>query len=246
MNKKGYFRTLEAIIAIVVIFVIGIFLLTGLSSGTVIDQLDQFQTQCDDWCGLHDGTYDAQSFKPTLNTLTRVELLVEKTGDPSGFLQISIKNSLNGDDLTFTVIQSKDISTISNWYEFDFPDIHIPPEYTLYIVWAPAANLWDDDNMILWCCNWQDNPYIRGKMWNERLDQSDLKYIYRTKPASWINFLMENGFIREKREEKTYHVGQRFENKDAKYILAHDGYKVFLINLERWQKMLDMDLVDML
>jgi hypothetical protein len=131
------------------------------------DELDQFQIVRDGNASIGGLYRIAQSFRPTLNTLSRVELLVEKTGDPSGFLQISIKNSLNGDDLTFFVISSKDISTNSNWYEFDFPDIHVLPEYTLYIVWAPAANLWDDENMILWCCNWQDNLYIRGKMWNE-------------------------------------------------------------------------------
>lgn len=131
------------------------------------DELDQFQIVRDGDASIGGLYRIAQSFKPTLNILTRVELLVEKTGDPSGFLQISIKNSLNGDDLTFTIIPSKDISTISNWYEFDFPDIHVPPECTLYIVWAPAANLWDDDNTFLWCCNWKDNLYVRGKMWNE-------------------------------------------------------------------------------
>ena len=132
------------------------------------DELDQFQIVRSGDASIGGGEYRiAQSFKPTLNTLTRVELLAEKMGDPSGYLQISIKNELNGDDLTFAVMPSNDVSTVSNWYEFDVPDIHVPPEYTLYIVWTPASNLWDDDNLILWCCNWQDNLYNRGEIWNE-------------------------------------------------------------------------------
>jgi hypothetical protein len=132
------------------------------------DELDQFQIVRQGDAGIGGSEFRiAQSFKPTLNTLTRVELLAEKMGDPSGYLQISIKNELNGDDLTFTVIPSINISSNGNWYEFDFPDIHVPPEYPLYIVWAPASNLWDDENQIVWGCNWQDNLYIRGEIWNE-------------------------------------------------------------------------------
>ena len=132
------------------------------------DELDQLQIVRSVDASIGGAEYRiAQSFKPTLNTLTRVELLAEKIGNPSGYLQISIKNELNGDDLTFAVIPSNNISTGSNWYEFDFPDIHVPPEYTLYIVWTPASNLWDDENLIFWGCNWQDNLYIRGELWNE-------------------------------------------------------------------------------
>jgi len=132
------------------------------------DELDQFQIVREGESGIGGSEFRiAQSFKPALNTLTRVELLAEKMGDPSGYLQISIKNELNGDDLAFSVMPSINISTNGNWYEFDFSDIHVPPEYPLYIVWTPASNLWDDENQIVWGCNWQDNLYTRGEMWNE-------------------------------------------------------------------------------
>ena len=129
------------------------------------DELDQFQIVREGDAAIGGSEFRiAQSFKPTLNTLTRIELLAEKTGNPSGYLQISIKNQLNDYDLTSTVLSTNNISTNGNWYEFDFPDIHIPPEYTLYIVWIPSINLWDENNLILWGCNWHDNLYIRGEM----------------------------------------------------------------------------------
>lgn len=66
---------------------------------------------------------------------------------------------------------------------------------------------------------------------NTILDQSDIEDIYKRKQASWIRFLVDNGFIREE-IEKTYHVGQRFRLRSDKYILSHIVDRVFLINLK--------------
>jgi len=51
------------------------------------DELDQFQIVREGDAGIGGSEYRiSQSFKPTLNTLTRVELLAEKMGIPSGML----------------------------------------------------------------------------------------------------------------------------------------------------------------
>lgn len=42
----------------------------------------------------------AQSFRPTLNKLTKVQLEVGNYGSPPGSLKISIRSSLSGQDLT--------------------------------------------------------------------------------------------------------------------------------------------------
>ena len=65
----------------------------------LIDQIDQEQTDCGGvlgcWNNCSSGECDetelAQDFIPTLDTLTRVELFVTKTGSTSGMLRISIR-----------------------------------------------------------------------------------------------------------------------------------------------------------
>ncbi len=159
-------------------FVIGlIILLLGTVSGPSLsinesfdDELDQYQIiRNPDNAGIGSLEFGvAQSFKPTLNRLTRIELFAQKNGTPSGYLKISIRSSLEGDDLEYRYLQAEDISKTGDWYEIDFDDdILVEPERTYYIVWMPYIFEGDDDNIVYWCCNWYDNFYLRGEMWNE-------------------------------------------------------------------------------
>jgi len=116
--------------------------------------------------GLDNGI--AQSFKPTLNRLTRVELFAEKIGNPTGSIWVSIRLSLEGDDLGYRILDVEEITKTGGWYEIDFnDDIIVEPEQTYYIIWSPDYTQGDDENIAFWGCNWYDNFYTRGEMWNE-------------------------------------------------------------------------------
>ena len=139
-------------------------------NGSFDDELDQYQIiRNPDNAGI--GSLEmgvAQSFKPTLNRLTRIELFAQKDGTPSGYLRISIRSSLEGDNLEYKILDVKDITKTGGWYEIDFDDdILVVPEQTYYIVWWPYYVDGDDENMAFWGCNWYDNLYTRGEMWNE-------------------------------------------------------------------------------
>lgn len=103
----------------------------------------------------------AQSFKPTLKPQTRVELLLWKVGAPTS-LKVSIRSDLSGNDLTFVVISSTDISTTTSWKEFDFPDVNVNPGQTYYIVWEPLGT--SNGNTFYWGFG-INNPYTNGNSW---------------------------------------------------------------------------------
>ena len=111
------------------------------------DQLDQSQTIRTGSVGsLEMGV--AQAFKPTMNRLTKVEIYAEKIGNPTGSIWISIRESLEGNDIEYKILQSQDISKTGDWYEIDFyDDILVEPEQTYYIVWTPYYIDADDENM---------------------------------------------------------------------------------------------------
>ena len=74
----------------------------------------------------------AQSFQPSLSTLTKIRLEIGKTGTPKNLI-ISIRNNLYGKDLTSKIIQPDQIN--SDFYTtIDFPDINVIPGETYYIV----------------------------------------------------------------------------------------------------------------
>lgn len=125
------------------------------------DVLDQNQSE---YCGWGWTTWGedfrmAQSFKPTLNMITRVELFLYLVGTP-GKLEISIRSELSGPDLTTITIDGTDISgSQEHWAEFDFPDIGVEPEQTYYIIWSTIDT--DSTNYFVWCFG-DYNPYDRG------------------------------------------------------------------------------------
>ena len=142
--------------------------------------VDQEQTQHDYDYAIYSilgSRYGGQSFKPTLETLNKVDLLVDKTGNPSDDLVVSIRDSLTGSDLTSVSLSYSDIPSTSGWVEFDFPNISITPDNTYYIVMGTSGGSTLD------CYNWgygYDTPYtdgayqsgrqtIRGVTWRENI-----------------------------------------------------------------------------
>jgi hypothetical protein len=125
------------------------------------DVLDQNQS---DYCGWGWVVWGpdfrlAQSFKPTLNLISRVELLLYLVGTP-GKLEISIRSELSGPDLTSIIVDGTNISGFEeHWAEFDFPDIGMEPEQTYYIIWSTIDS--DSTNYFVWGYG-DHNPYDRG------------------------------------------------------------------------------------
>jgi hypothetical protein len=130
-----------------------------------LDDVDQRQNHLDFHWGVYgDNLKLAQSFIPTLNVITRVELRLTWNGDPEG-LEISIRDNLNAEDLTSIYLNKGSIEPDSSgyWYEFDFPDIIISPSTTHYIVWTPHGCP-DRQNTFFWGLK-DNNPYEDGKAW---------------------------------------------------------------------------------
>ena len=120
--------------------ILGIFLgagtlpcLSQMNAGRSDDELDQEQPFSDFFCG---GPLEcwrfAQSFTPTLNTLTRVKL------EMSGSAIVSIRDRLSGDDLT-SIYAEKRSSQPFDWVEFYFEDISVIPVQSYYIVCNPTS-----------------------------------------------------------------------------------------------------------
>lgn len=144
------------------------------------DQMDQKNIRSDGFSwGCPSGQLLAQSFKPTLEILTRVEVRLRVQGSPGG-LEISIRESLDGDDLTSLYIPTEEMIIINYWAEFDFTNIVVTPEKTYYIVWNPI-DVPNPANAFFWDIKVK-NYYERGSAWQydgeewEKLEIDDLPY----------------------------------------------------------------------
>jgi len=96
--------------------------------------LDQMQTTSSYYDVISIGNSLAQSFQPTISPLAKVRLLIRGDENIIDPLIISIRNDINGEDLTSISSPASHISTNLNWVNFDFPDITVNVEETYYIV----------------------------------------------------------------------------------------------------------------
>jgi hypothetical protein len=113
--------------------------------------------------GAWHGIQLAQSFKPTMNTLTKVSLLLFKYGEPKG-LWVSIRSDLNDRDLTTAYISGDDINNevLGIWYEFNFPEIELIPGQDYYIICSIEGRV--NGSAIFWLYG-DNNPYSEGRPW---------------------------------------------------------------------------------
>jgi hypothetical protein len=135
-----------------------------LSNGSV----DQKQTTSDGWGeGLHPPYVSAQSFKPAMENLTAVQLWFFKHANPPAGVRItvSIRDSLNGSDLTAKTINADDVGIQGHpgtWVFFNFEDITVIPEETYYIVCSGSKG--DANGCYCWLFDLNDK-YTRGEAW---------------------------------------------------------------------------------
>lgn len=108
----------------------------------------------------------AQSFKPTVTPLVKVDIKCFKI-DVSDPLVISIRDDLNGEDLTYVSISSGNVGSYPpSWVEIDFPDIEVVPEQTYYIV-AHCEGEYIHMNGYFWTkVKGSNDKYERGHMFH--------------------------------------------------------------------------------
>lgn len=166
---------------IIPIFVLGFFIIGGLSASAFIekmsslstrDDLDQFQTIMTPNYALPIGNVDvfnttlcfqiAQSFMPSKSILTRAEIFIRKNATTTYPMSVSIREELTSDDLIVMDINSS-IVPIENhdWIEIDFDDIAVTVNKTYYLV-AITENV--TDNLYLWGLNNLSESYPYGCM----------------------------------------------------------------------------------
>ena len=126
------------------------------------DQLDQFQDdEGDAGYFIKKDHSAAQSFIPTLKTLTRVWLKCDEFPTAHKNIIFSIRKELDGNDLTSLVISPGKLPDW-NWYEFDFDDIQVTPYEPYYIVLRSE----EMDSIYSWIMSDQD-LYANGKAWKK-------------------------------------------------------------------------------
>jgi hypothetical protein len=80
-------------------------------------------------------SHAAQSFKPSMNILTKVKLFLIRSSETKYPLTVSIRSSLKGEDLTSVTVDSSMISDhLKAYYEFDFEDTELDTNTVYYIV----------------------------------------------------------------------------------------------------------------
>lgn len=126
---------------------------------------DQKQTEDDNYgCIIISPEIYAQEFKPTKDNLTAVALQMFKYANPPAGLEItvSIRDKLNGSDLTSKTKDADIITEKGGWYMFDFEDITVIPDNSYYIICSGGGG--NETNAYCWLFA-EDNKYDRGVAW---------------------------------------------------------------------------------
>jgi hypothetical protein len=133
----------------------------ALSLGGLDEQVDQSQTTHCGWGAWVFATeWEAQSFKPSVPTISKIKLRMFYGNDPPNYeLIFCLKEDLYGDNLVQMSKTSEDLLPSSSWVEFDFPDIKVEIDHTYYIVCMAFDG--SESNSYNWLYqNW--DKYTRG------------------------------------------------------------------------------------
>jgi hypothetical protein len=155
--------------------------------------VDQRQTELYDGLSLNDGCFVenwyAQSFVPTQSNLTKIELELIAKGNVQP-ITVSIRKNLTGPDLTQTsvLIGPMDLyKPILNWTTFDFPDIHVTPGDTYYILCHP---IYSEDSLYGWSyagASYPD-PYPNGRGYTSNNQGTTWTIYNRVQDFSFITY----------------------------------------------------------
>jgi len=200
------------------------------------EQLDQEQVDSSMDSGpIYDNFQLGQSFTPSFNTLTRVELILRKTNPNHETRKIKVQ--IGEPSMLFLpiveVITDVTINDKKNWIEFDFENIKVIPGKQ-YFICLKCLDCYDDADAINWCRS-ETDAYSGGEAWYNY-------YSYITWIWTWVKYLQEEQFdftfrtygIDNEPPENPYKLnGPTIVNVDKKYIYSSyssdtDGDKVRL------------------
>lgn len=113
-------------------------------------------------CGFRcTGGIAAQSFRPKLSTLSRIELGLWKQENITGTFTVSIRKTLNGEDLTEQTVSLEQVPWMNygDWVSIDVEDIAVTPntKYLIVVTYDTSASLY-------WILTYY-TPYHRGCPW---------------------------------------------------------------------------------
>ena len=133
----------------------------------------------------------AQDFKPLVNYLTRVEILIRKFGSPEFDLVVELReNHPQGTLLDSIVLTPNDVSSNWDWLTLDFNDYIVSSETDYFIVVPPAPSGVTTSFGYEWAYN-IGNPYPDGAFWFTR----DGGSIWRDLPLMYEFAFRTFGFI---------------------------------------------------
>ena len=187
----------KILVAFTIFIVTNTCLITAIGGETPNDRLDQQQTQENHAEYIYNQHYIAQSFKPSLGNLTRIQLCLSKRGDISTNITISIKEaSLTGPDLINKSIPPSNIPSEKQWVQINFTNITLKVSKHYYIVCRTQGG--NRNNSFMWYGSDTDTYengtkyFSSGVTWfqdyrydlsfktygNELIEQSDLEITY--------------------------------------------------------------------
>jgi len=109
---------------------------------------------------------NAQSFTPSLDTLTKIEIPFFAHGTPPEDSKITmvLKSDLESEEILASMtIDANQIEHI-RWIEFDIQDISVVPETEYFIICESTTEDFDN-NYYCWVMGLPDVPYLRGDAW---------------------------------------------------------------------------------
>lgn len=127
--------------------------------------LDQYQMQ-EDSAMLTDHRFCwAQSFVPSKEKLTRVDLKLSRFGNITSNIIVSVRNQLSGTNLTSCSLSFDTVSlNSSEWITCDVPDILVDPGKTYYLVLSTNGG-YNNTESYDWCSTNNSESYPNGEIW---------------------------------------------------------------------------------
>ena len=137
------------------------------------DDIDQEQTIGGEEISIYKNNWAAQSFTPTCNIITKIQLILKQNGNFAGNLTITLRSLLIGSDIITVLIPPENISSEPNWINIEFTDnVSVVPENLYYIICHLDEG--DEDNNIVWYQG-TNTTYDRG-----------IAYYSEDNGSSWI------------------------------------------------------------
>ena len=194
MNKKGIVNTF-----IIILIMIPLPLVQSMSNTyndsyvSIYESSDNISSYNDEVidqssslgnCGIYN-IYLAQSFRPSLRILSKIQIGLFKLKDAEGNVTVSIRDRLYGNNLVLKTISVDNvpIEGKGDWAEFDIDDIEITPNQRYFIIFTlNEGKLSTQENgTVHWIMtDPYDPPYLKGMSWKQGT----------TLPSLWLPVLL--------------------------------------------------------